>query len=74
MDTFILKIEKKWYAFACRNDCVYSIGNDCPKQSGCLWLARATDKGIQYVATPSPNRHAAYIKAARNGKYGGEWK
>lgn len=73
METHIKRIYGKWYAFATAGNDVYSIGADNPKQPGCLWMARATDTGIQYVATPSPNRNAALKKANRNGTYGGAW-
>lgn len=71
--TRIKEIDGRWYAFKYDSDRgqVMSIGADCPKHGN--WFARATDTGIQYVATPSPSRRAAYQKARRHGAYGGEW-
>lgn len=72
--TYIRQIDGKWYAFwgdEERNQ-VYSIGNDCPSQAGCLWTGRWNDSGIKYVASVSPSRNAAYQKARRHGKYNGE--
>lgn len=72
METHITCIDGKWYAFkADGKGQVFSIGADCPKNA--VWFAWATDTGIQYVATPSPNRNAALKKAKRHGAYGGEW-
>lgn len=72
-DTYIRKIDNRWYAFAAdpKNYQVYSIGRDCPKDGG-VWTASLTDAGIQYVATWSSTRSAAYQKARRNGYYCGE--
>ena len=72
MRTYIRKINNLWYAFGADTDkCqVYSIGRDSPKEG--LYYAKLTDAGIQYVATWSPNRFAAYRKAARAGWYCGE--
>ena len=72
-DTYIKFIDGRWYAFGydSRNYQVYSIGRDDPAECGC-WFARATDSGIKYVASSSPSRHAAYMKARRNGHYCGE--
>ena len=73
IDTYIRCIDGKWYAFAAdTSDYVaYSIGADNP-HDGLHWYASMTDKGIQYVATASPSRAAAYQKARRNGNYHGE--
>ena len=35
------------------------------------WFAGLTDSGIKYVASSSPSRKAAYMRAMRNGSYGG---
>lgn len=70
--TAIKCIAGKWYAFAYKDGDVYSIGDDNPRGYG-IWYAKACDRGIQYVATPSPNRAAAYKKAKRWGNYEGEW-
>ena len=70
--TYIRKIDGKWYAFAGdpQKYQVYSIGLDNPKEGG-RWFANWTEAGITYVASASPNRSAAYHKAARNGIYCG---
>lgn len=70
--TYIKQIDGKWYAFAgeYQKNQVYSIGHDNPK-GGRRWFASWTNSGIQYVATASPNRSAAYHKAHRNGIYCG---
>lgn len=72
MNTYIRQINGKWYAFACdeKNGQVYSIGSDSPKNA--MWFAPRTDSGIQYVATCSRTRSAAYQKARRHGNYCGE--
>lgn len=70
--TYIRKIDGAWYAFAANpdNGQVYSIGRDCPSYGG-NWFACLTDDGIKYVASPCPSRKAAYMRAMRNGSYGG---
>lgn len=74
MDTYIRKINGQWYAFEGRQGKngyqALSIGADDP-ESG-RWFGPWTDDGISYVATPSPNRKAAYQKARRAGNYCGE--
>lgn len=71
--TYIKCIEGHWYAYEATDDGqVYSIGSDNPSQGG-RWVARATDDGIRYVASPSPTRSAAYQRARRWGEYSGEW-
>ena len=73
MSTYITNIDGKWYAYggdAKRNQ-VYSIGADNPKEG--RWFGRWTNGGIQYVASPSPTRKAAYRKAKRHGNYCGEY-
>lgn len=69
--TYIREIDGKWYAFAANpdNGQVYSIGRDNPKDG--QWFAGLTDSGIKYVASPCPSRRAAYMRAMRNGSYGG---
>lgn len=73
METYIKKIDSKWYAFAAdkQKDQVYSIGADNPRY-GSQWCSRWTDDGIKYVASSSPSRSAAYKKAFRHGEYRGE--
>ena len=69
--TYIKNINGSWYAFAgSKNGNVYSIGNDCPSDG--IWTARWTEGGVLYVASASPSRHAAYMKARRAGNYRGE--
>ena len=72
LKTAIKLIDGNWYAFAYRDNEVYSIGNDRPKDGG-YWFARCNDGGIRYVATPSPTRKSAWAKAHRHGTYTGEW-
>lgn len=71
--TYITNIDGRWYAYAGSKERhqVYSIGSDDPKGGG-LWAAHWTAEGIQYVATSSPTRKAAYQKARRWGNYCGE--
>lgn len=73
MKTYITCINGRWYAFAgdVHRNQVYGIGRDCPPGGG-LYYARWTDSGVEYVATASPTRSAAYQKARRAGEYGGE--
>lgn len=69
MITNISMIDGKWYAFGVyKEHQVVSIGRDC---TGGTWVARMTDNGIKYVATPSPTKAAAVAKARRHGKYMG---
>ena len=70
--TYITQIDGKWYAFEgdSAKHQVYSIGADEPKEG--RWMANWTDAGIQYVASPSTTRRAAYQKARRHGVYSGE--
>lgn len=70
MITNISMVDGKWYAFGVYKDYqVVSIGRDCP--TGGTWVARMTDGGIKYVATPSPTKAAAIAKARRHGEYMG---
>lgn len=71
--TYISQIDGKWYAYRADMEKyqVYGIGSDNPGD-GCLYCARWTDAGIQYVASPSTTRRAAYQKARKYGKYSGE--
>lgn len=72
--TYIKEIDGKWYAFGIDefHHQAYSIGSDCPDDGG-LWIARWSDEGIKYVASPSKSRSGAYQKARRWGNYRGEW-
>lgn len=72
MKTYITKIDGKYYAFAAdtTHNQVYGIGRDRPEKG--LWFASWSSSGIQYVATPSPTRSAAYQKARHAGEYCGE--
>lgn len=76
MKNYITNIDGIWYAFAGddKSDQVYSIGSDNPgkESGGGRWVSRWNDRGIKYVASPSPSRSAAYSKARRHGGYGGE--
>lgn len=74
MNTYITKIDGRWYAFAgdLQKDQVYSIGADNPEDG--TWCARWNDTGIKYVATYSSSRSGAYQKARRYGNYCGEVK
>lgn len=79
MKTYIQNIDGKWYAYAADVDRyqVYSIGsdsNDAIANGGSRWVAKWTNKGVQYVANPCPSRTAAYSKARRHGEYSGEIK
>lgn len=71
-ETYISQIDGKWYAYAASESRyqVYSIGSDCPKDGG-VWVARWTDSGIKYVASPSASRDSARKKAQRYGTYCG---
>lgn len=70
MITNISMVDGKWYAFGVYKDHqVVSIGRDCT--AGGTWVARMTDNGIKYVATPSPTKAAAIAKARRHGEYMG---
>ena len=71
-NTYITKLDGKWYAFEgdLAKDQVCGIGAD--RGDGYIYCARWNYKGILYVATPSPNRRAAYRKATRGGHYAGE--
>ncbi|MBP5463025.1 MAG: hypothetical protein J6Y20_13025 [Lachnospiraceae bacterium] len=70
MNTYITKIDGKWYAFAgdTRKAEVYSIGADSPRTGG-QWFARWSESGIKYVASPSTSRSGAYKKASRHVEY-----
>lgn len=72
-DTYITKIDGKWYAFAGdkTNYSVYSIGNDNPADGG-RWYAHWSNSGIRYVASGLQSRSGAYKKAVRCGNYCGE--
>ena len=72
LKTAIKCVDGKWYAFAFDESEVYSIGADSPKDGG-HWFGPRNERGIKYVARPSPSRKAAYQKARRNGNYDGEW-
>ena len=78
MKTYIQKIDGKWYAYAAdeKSYQVRSIGRDNPDPTtgGRAFVARWTAAGVQYVSSPSPSRRAAYDRARRHGKYGGEIK
>jgi len=79
MKTYIQQIEGKWYAYAADESKyqVYSIGSDSQGaiDSGArCYVARWTDSGVKYIASPSPSRNAAYQKAHRHGEYNGEIK
>lgn len=78
MKTYIQMIDGKWYAYAASSEQyqVYSIGNDNPPREtgGSRYVARWTDAGVKYVASPSPSRDAAYRKARKHGEYSGEIK
>ena len=70
--TYIARVNGSWYAFEgdpLRGQ-VLSIGSDDPENG--RWMARWTESGIKYVASPSPSRKAAYAKARRHGSYHGE--
>ena len=70
--TYIKCIDDFWYAFEVdwmRNR-VLSIGKD--STCGFRYITDLSDAGIKYVATSSPDRKAAYKKAARRGNYCGE--
>ena len=75
MKTYVTEISGKWYAFAgdTTKDQVLSIGADRPPllSGGSFYIARWTDSGIRYVASPSPNRKAAIAKAKRHGEFHG---
>lgn len=76
MKTYITEINGKYYAFAANaaNNQVYSIGSDNPPKGsgGYCYFASWSDRGIPYVASPSPTRRAAIAKARRHGEYSGE--
>ena len=72
---YITQIDGKWYAFQHKHGNIYSVGRDIPR--GGRWTAWMTPEGVRYVATPSPTRNAAYMKAKRacevyDDRYGGE--
>lgn len=72
MDTYIKKINGKWFAFggSVSKNQVYSIGDDNIYDYRAV--ARWNDAGIRYVSSVSPNRPAAYRKARRGGNFKGE--